>query len=87
MPFLQLHGYSPTKNTGLAYARPAFYEVLPTTWVESKGQVNTKKIRNLRILMRFILKNEIQGLRSPKNRSLLIVSEDFEDKHNAEVRL
>jgi hypothetical protein len=41
----------------------------------------------MRIFVRVILKNEIQGFRSPKNRSLLMVSEDYEDKHNAEVRL
>lgn len=39
----------------------------------------------MRIFMRVILKNEIQGLRSPRNRSLLDVSEDFEDKRNAEI--
>ncbi len=29
----------------------------------------------------------MQGLRSSKNRSLLDVNEDFENKHNAAVRL
>jgi hypothetical protein len=32
-----------------------------------------------------ILMCKIQGLRSPRNRSLLDVSEDFEDKRNAEI--
>ena len=64
-------------KTGLACARPAYYEVQPATRVEREG----------RIFMRVILKNEIQGLRSPRNRSLLDVSKDFEDKRNAEVRL
>ncbi|MBO5875363.1 MAG: hypothetical protein J6Q20_02415 [Alistipes sp.] len=32
-------------------------------------------------------KDEVQGLRNPKNRSLLIVNEDFEGEHNAEIRL
>ena len=33
------------------------------------------------------IKDEMQGLRSSRNRSLLMVNEDFENKHNAAVRL
>jgi hypothetical protein len=87
LPFLPLHGYSPTKKTGLAYARPAIMKYYPLRGLRAKGRLIQKKSAMMRIFMRVILKNEIQGLRSPKNRSLLIVSEDFEDKHNAEVRL
>ena len=34
-----------------------------------------------------IIKDEVQGLRTPRMRSLLAVNEHFEEKHNAEVRL
>ena len=33
------------------------------------------------------IKDEMQGLRSSRNRSLLMVNEDFENEHNAAVRL
>ena len=33
------------------------------------------------------LKDEVQGLRRPENRSLLNVNEDFLGKRNAEIRL
>ena len=33
------------------------------------------------------LKDEVQGLRRPENRSLLNVNEDFQGKRNAEIHL
>ncbi len=46
-----------------------------------------RRIDESKILPEYILKVEFQGLRSPKNRSLLGVNEDFEGKRNAEIRL
>ena len=39
------------------------------------------------LITKAIIKRKVQGLRSPKNRSLHLVNEDFEGKHNAEIYL
>ena len=48
-----------------------------------------KRNAAIRLVRKLIadIKVEVQGLRSPKNRSLLDVNEDFEDKRNAEITL
>ncbi len=48
-----------------------------------------KRNAAIRLVQKLIadIKVEVQGLRSPKNRSLLNVNEDFEDKRNAAIRL
>jgi hypothetical protein len=49
-----------------------------------------KKIQSKRsgffyILLFRVVKEGFQGLRSPSNRSLLVVNEDYEGKRNAEI--